>query len=260
MSTATATPATPRRRPAADTAVLKAEIRLFLRDPGALFGVMAFPPLLLVILGSVPAFREPDSGPGGLRLIDAYVPITVLLPLIVAGLQAMAPVLAGYREHGVLRRMSTTPVRPSALLGAQMAIHGAAALASSLLSLAIGRLAFDVALPEQAFGYLLALVLSVVVALSLGALVAARARTQKLASAIGSSVFFPSMFCAGVWLPVQSMPRVLADIVQATPFGAAAQALNEAAAGHWPSWIHLGVLAAWAVLLSGAAARWFRWE
>lgn len=50
------------------------------------------------------------------------------------------------------------------------------------------------------------------------------------------------MFCAGVWLPVQAMPGTLARIVGYTPFGAAAQALNQAAAGHWPGWTHLGVL------------------
>ncbi|MEV3858084.1 ABC transporter permease [Streptomyces sp. NPDC050095] len=261
MSTATApAPVRPVRLPATHSAVLRTEVRLFLREPGALFGIMVFPPLLLVILGSIPAFRDAGSGPAGLRLIDAYVPVTVLLPLIVAGLQAMAPVIAGYRERGILRRMSTTPVRPPALLGAQMVIHGVAALASSLLSLAIGRIAFDVRLPQQAFGYLLALVLAIVVALSLGALVAARARTQKVASAIGSAVFFPSMFCAGVWVPVQAMPHALATVVELTPFGAAAQAMNEAAAGDWPSWAHLGVLALWAVVLTGAASRWFRWE
>ncbi|GAA2323851.1 ABC transporter permease [Streptomyces kunmingensis] len=259
MSTHTATSGIS-ARPGANSTVLRSEFRLFLREPGALFGIAVFPPVLLVILGCIPAFRASDSGPDGLRLIDAYVPVTVLMPLIVAGLQAMAPVIAGYRERGILRRMSTTPVQPPALLGAQMAIHGIAAFLSSLLSLAIGRLAFDVRLPPQAFGYLLALVLSVVVGLSLGALVAAQARTQKVAGAIGSAVFFPSMFCAGVWLPVQAMPDGLARVVECTPFGAASQALSDAAAGDWPGWIHLAVLVVWAVLLSGAAARWFRWE
>jgi len=36
--------------------------------------------------------------------------------------------------------------------------------------------------------------------------------------------------------------------------------LDQAAAGHWPGWDHLGVLAAWAILLTAGAARWFRWE
>ncbi|MGW2833921.1 ABC transporter permease [Streptomyces sp. NPDC001286] len=242
------------------TAVLRTEARLFRREPGAIFWILLFPTLLLVILGSIPGFREHQSDLGGLRTIDVYVPVAVLLGLIVGGLQSMPQTLTGYRERGILRRMATTPVRPSALLSAQMAVYGGAALVSALLALAVGRLAFGVALPKQPLGYLLALLLAVLVALALGSVVSALSRTTKIAGAIGSAVFFPSMFCAGVWLPVQSMPHLMARIVDCTPFGAAAQALNQAAAGHWPGWGHLGVLAVWILLLTGAAGRWFRWE
>jgi ABC-2 type transport system permease protein len=242
------------------TAVLRAEARLFRREPGTLFWILGFPPLLLVILGSIPSFRKVDPGLGGLRVIDLYVPILVLVALIVTGLQTMPPIITGYRERGILRRMSATPVKPSALLTAQMGLNGAAAIVSALVCLTIGRLAFDVRLPQQAAGYALALLLAAAAALALGALVSALAPTAKISTAIGSAVFFPSMFCAGVWLPVQSMPHALRRIVELTPFGAAARALGQAAAGDWPSWSHLGVLAVWAVLLSAAAAKWFRWE
>ncbi|MFD8572897.1 ABC transporter permease [Streptomyces sp. NPDC057694] len=245
---------------APNKAVLKAEFTLFRREAGSLIGILLFPVVLLVILGSIPSFREADAGLGGIRLVDAYVPVTVLLAMIAGGIQSMPPIITGYRERGILRRMSTTPVRPSTLLSAQMGIHGAAVLVGVALCLAVGRAAFDVALPRQIPGYLLALVLSVVVALALGALIASRARTTKISNAIGTVVFFPAMFCAGVWVPVQAMPDALAHIVELTPFGAAAQALNQAMAGDWPGWSHLLVLAVWAVGLSGAAARWFRWE
>ena len=242
------------------TAVLRTEVRLFRREPGAIFWILLFPTLLLVILGSIPGFREHQSDLGGLRTIDVYVPVAVLLGLIVGGLQSMPQTLTGYRERGILRRMATTPVRPSALLSAQMVVYGGAALVSALLALVVGRLAFAVPLPKQPLGYLLALLLAVLVALALGSVVSALSRTTKIAGAIGSAVFFPSMFCAGVWLPVQSMPHLMARIVDCTPFGAAAQALNRAAAGHWPGWGHIGVLAVWILLLTGAAGRWFRWE
>ncbi|MFF7278857.1 ABC transporter permease [Streptomyces griseorubiginosus] len=243
-----------------NTAVLRTEVRLFRREPGALFWILLFPTLLLVILGSIPSFRNHDPDLGGLRTIDVYVPVAVLLGLIVGGLQSMPQTLTGYRERGILRRMSTTPVRPTALLTAQMTVYGGAALASALLALAVGRFAFAVRLPEQPLGYLLALVLAVLAALALGAVVSALSRTTKIAGAIGSAVFFPAMFCAGVWAPVQTMPHVLARIVGYTPFGAAAEALNRAAAGHWPGWTHVGVLVVWTLLLTGAASRWFRWE
>ncbi|MEV3972115.1 ABC transporter permease [Streptomyces sp. NPDC050698] len=243
-----------------DTAVLKSEIRLFRREPGACFWILVFPTLLLVILGSIPSFREADPDFGGLRPVDGYVPVSVLLGLIMAGVQAMPQTLTGYRERGILRRMSTTPVRPAALLSAQMLLFGGAALVSALLALMTGRLAFAVRLPRQGFGYGLALLLAVLAALALGAVISALSRSTKIAGAIGSAVFFPAMFCAGVWMPVQTMPGVLARCVGFTPFGAAAEALNQAAAGGWPGWDHLGVLVAWTLLLTAGAARRFRWE
>ncbi|MFB4316477.1 ABC transporter permease [Actinomadura sp. 21ATH] len=244
----------------ASTAVLKAELRLFGREPFSLFWIVAFPALLFVIIGLIPSFREPSADLGGLRTVDLYVPIAVLLAMIMSGIQVLPPVLSGYRERGILRRMSTTPVRPASLLAAQIVLHFAAALASSLLVLAIGRLVFDVALPRHLPGYAAALLLGALSALALGAAITAVAPTVKATNVVGMVVFFPMMFVAGVWVPVQAMPDLLRDIVEFFPFGAASQALNQAAQGDWPDWAHLGVTAAWAAVLIGAAARWFRWE
>ncbi|GII59548.1 transport permease protein [Planotetraspora thailandica] len=244
----------------ASAAVLKSEARLFSREPGSLFWIVAFPSVLLAILGLIPTFRTADPGLDGLRVIDLYVPIVVLLAIVVAGVQAMPPVLTGYRELGILRRMSTTPVRPASLLTAQIVLHAAASVCSAVIAMAVGRLVYGVALPAQLFGYALALVLAALAALAAGATIAALSRTTKISTAIGSAVLFPSMFTLGVWLPVQAMPDALQRVVLLTPFGAASQALNEAAAGDWPSWSHLGVTALWIVILVGAAARWFRWE
>ncbi|NEE22674.1 ABC transporter permease, partial [Streptomyces sp. SID7499] len=65
---------------------------------------------------------------------------------------------------------------------------------------------------------------------------------------------------SGVWLPVQTMPDALRRIVEITPLGAASQALEQAASGSWPGWIHLLVLALWTAVLGLAAARLFRWQ
>ncbi len=260
-----ASPTAPARTPRATStgaplAVLRSETRLFLREPGSLFWILVFPTVLMTVLGLIPSFRQHDDGLGGRRVIDLYVPVAVLLAMIMAGLQAMPPVLTGYRERGILRRMSTTPVRPAAVLGAQIVLHGVAALGSALLVMVVGRIAFGVRLPGQPLGYALALLLAVACVLALGALVCAVSRTTKISAAIGSVVFFPMMFTAGVWVPVQTMPDTLRRIVQVTPFGAASQALDRAASGAWPSWAHLGVMALWAAAVAGVAIRTFRWE
>ncbi|MFJ9678975.1 ABC transporter permease [Streptomyces sp. NPDC101194] len=256
----TANPATATATPTPWAAVLRSETRLFLREPAALFWILVFPTALMTILGLIPSFRNPDDALGGRRVIDLYVPVAVLLAMIMAGLQAMPPVLTGYRERGILRRMSTTPVPPSALLTAQIALHGAAALGSSALVLAVGRIAFGVALPGQPLGYVLALLLSTASVLVLGALLCALSRTTKASAAISSVVNLVMMFSAGVWIPVQSMPDTLRRIVEVTPFGAASQALDRAASGGWPGWAQLGVMALWAAVATGLATRLFRWE
>ncbi|MFF9143426.1 ABC transporter permease [Streptomyces sp. NPDC014861] len=257
----TTAPASTTTAPASATrAVLRTEVRLFAREPGSLFWVMVSPTLLLSIVGLIPAMREVSPELGGRRVIDLYVPISVLFALIVAGLQAMPPVLAGYRERGILRRMSATPVRPVALLTAQLVLHAAAALISALLVITVGRAAFGVALPGNLPGYLAALLLAVAGALALGAAVCAISRTQKIATAVGMAVFFPAMFTAGIYVPVQAMPDTLRRIVEFAPYGAASRALDEAARGGWPSLLAVGVMASWAVALTAVAIRRFRWE
>ncbi|MET9916310.1 ABC transporter permease [Streptomyces sp. NPDC006435] len=241
-------------------AVLRAETRLFLREPGNLFWILVFPTALMTILGLIPSFRDPDEALGGRRVIDLYVPVAVLLGMIMAGLQAMPPVLTGYRERGILRRMSTTPVRPSALLTAQIALHGAASLGSAALVMGVGRVAFGVRLPGQPLGYVLALLLATASVLALGSLLCALTRTVKASTAISSIVYLVMMFTAGVWIPVQSMPDTLRHIVQLTPLGAASQALDRAMSGGWPGWVSLGAMVLWTGLVTLLATRLFRWE
>ncbi|MGB2950641.1 MAG: ABC transporter permease [Rhodococcus sp. (in: high G+C Gram-positive bacteria)] len=244
----------------ASGAVLKTEMRLFTREPGTLFWVLVFPPVLLAAFGLIPGYKQPNADLGGLRAIDVFVSSTVLVALITASLQAMPSALTGYRERGILRRMRTTPARSADLLIAQMVLHLAAALLASLLVLALGKLAYDVALPQNPLAYAVTLALAALALLAMGAVITSVARTAKAATAIGLTVFFPAMFAAGIYVPIQVLPETLQQIVELTPFGAAAQALGEASTGGWPAWDHLAVLGLWGVVFMATAARWFRWE
>jgi ABC-2 type transport system permease protein len=236
------------------------ELRLFMREPILVFFALTFPPLLLVILGSVPAFRQPDPELDGARIIDLYAPIIVALSIGMLALGGVPQVLATYREKGILRRMATTPVHPAKLLGAQITMSSVLAVGTLLLVLVIGRVAFDVALPRQLAGYVLAYLLAVLAMLTVGLLIAALAPSGRGAGAIGNIVFFPLMFFAGLWLPRAGMPEVLRRISDFTPLGAGVQALQDAAAGAWPQSLHIGVMLFWTIAAGAVAARYFRWE
>jgi ABC-2 type transport system permease protein len=236
------------------------ETKLLFREPMVVFFVLAFPPILLVILGAIPAMREPDEGLGGARAISLYVPIIIAMALAMFALNGLSQMFATYREKGILRRLRTTPVEPKAMLGAQLLMSTILSVATMLVVLAIGRLAFDVELPRQPAAYLLGYVLAALSMFAIGLLVASLAPNGKSAGGIGSLLFFPIVFFAGLWVPRAGMSDVLRTISDFTPLGAGVQSLQDATAGHWPQLLHIAVMLGWTIAAGGLAARYFRWE
>ena len=236
------------------------ELRLSLREPMIGFFGIAFPTVLVIILGCIPAFREPQAGLSGLRVIDLYVPIALTLILAMLGLQTTPAVLATYREKGILRRLATTPVPPAALLGAQLVMSILTATVSAALVLLVGRIVFAVPFPAHLALYALAFLMSAGAVFAIGLFVAALAHGGKAANMIGTLLFFPSMFFAGLWVPREVLPGVIQRIADFTPLGAGERALHETATGSAPALITVVVLAAYMVVFGWAAARLFRWE
>lgn len=240
--------------------ILRTEARLFTREPGSLFWIVAFPTVLLCVLALIPSFREPSDDLGGQRVLDLYTSVSVLLAGIMAAVMAMPAVLTGYRERGILRRLRTTPASPAAVLGAQVGVHAAAVGASAVVVLGVAWLAFDVPLPGQPAWYVVVLVLATAASFAVGAVVTAVSPTTRVGQTVGTIVFFPMMFTAGVYLPVQAMDGVLHTVVTATPLGAAAEMLNDALTGRTPDLVDLLVTGGWTVALGLLAVRLFRWE
>ena len=236
------------------------ELRLMLREPLVTFFAVVFPTLLVIILGSIPAFREPSPDLGGLRVIDLYVPITLALILAMLGLQTTPAVLATYREKGVLRRLATTPARPIALLGAQLVTSLAMAVFSGALVLLVGRFVFDVAPAENLVAYAFSFLLAAAAVFAVGLFIAALAPSGKAANTIGTLLFFPSMFFAGLWAPREVMPGVIQRIGDFTPLGAGERAMHESFIGSWPALISLTVLVGYVVVFGVVSAKLFRWE
>jgi ABC-2 type transport system permease protein len=236
------------------------ELKLFLREPHLAFFTIAFPAVLVGILGSIPSFRAPDRGLGGLRVIDLYVPIAVAFSLVMLGLAIAPAVLAGYRERGILRRLATTPVGPAALLAAQLAMGLLTAVFAALVVLVVGRLAFGVPLPRQPFGYALAFLLAAAAVYAMGLVVAAVAPSARAAQIMSTVFFWPVLFFAGLWIPRGAMPDVLRHVSDFSPLGAGVQALQDATGGAWPSPLQLAVMAAYVVVFGFIAARTFRWQ
>jgi ABC-2 type transport system permease protein len=240
--------------------LVRTEGRLFLRSGGAVLWTALLPVVALVALGSVAEIRKPVTVLHGISYLDAYLPILMIFSLCMSTVNLLPPTLAQYRERGVLKRLSTTPVPPSRLLAAQAGIYLAVALAVSVILLVLAVSAYGVALPRQLGGFALSLVLIGAATTGIGLTVAAVAPTAKAANALSMALFFPLMFLAGLWVPRAQMPAPLRTVSDYSPLGAGVQAVQDSIAGQWPPATSLLVLAGYAVAFSAVAARTFRWE
>lgn len=222
---------------------------------------VVLPTLLVVIFGSPGSSREPNMDLGGIVPIDTVLPsMAIAVTGTILGLNVLPIYLGTHRERGVLRRLSTTPAEPRALLGAQLAINLAIALASLALMFTVGALALGMSAPRHLVGFVAAYLLGLSALLAMGLLIAAVAKSARAATGWGFLLFFPSMFFAGIYLPKELMPRVLSRIGDFTPLGAFRQTVQDAWAGTAPNPGQLLFLAAATVVLGATAARLFRWE
>ena len=240
--------------------LLACEARLAWREPIGLVYGLAIPVVLLVVFGAIPSAHKHEAQLGGLTVFAVYVPILIAFCIGMLALLSLPRALVTYRELGILRRLSTTPLPPSWVLAAQVVINFVLAVWALIILVVGGAAAFGVAAPKNPAGFALAFLLSVAALFAMGLWVAAVARSATAANAMGAGLFFPLIFFAGLWYPQQYMPAALRDVGQLTPLGASVHALQMASQGTFPSAGSLLVMLAWGVGFALLAVKSFRWE
>lgn len=240
--------------------IVRNEARLAWRSPGALIAGIGVPVVLLIVLGEVPAFQQPTPDLGGLTRFQADIPVLIIFGFTLLALWGTPGPLVSYREQGILRRLETTPASPVWLLAGQGAVNVAMAAVSALVVLFGSVLAFGAPAPKSYGGLVLSLVLGIGDLFAIGLCIAALAPTSATANVISRLAFLPLMFFAGLWVPLQLMPDLLREISEFTPVGAAVEAIQDSMQGQFPPTAPLLTLAAYAVVFSLLAWRFFRWE
>jgi ABC-2 type transport system permease protein len=245
---------------AAFNMMLLNEARLAWRQPTGMIAGAGVALLLLVIFGEIPAFRQPVASLGGYSPFDIYVPILMCFSIAIIAFTYLPGPLVSYRELGILRRLSTTPVPAWWVLAAQIVVQSCLMVITLALIVTVSIVFFGISFPKNPAAMVLSIALCMAALFAVGLTIAALARTSGAARGLMAVALYPMMFFSGLYYPVQLMPAFIQDISKYTPLGAAVPAIGDSWVGVFPPAQPLLVLAAYALVFGFLAKRFFRWE
>jgi ABC-2 type transport system permease protein len=250
----------PRAPRAAFSKMVLNEARLAWRQPTGMIAGAGVSILLLVIFGEIPAFRTPSASLGGFSAFDVYIPILMCFSIAIIAFTYLPGPLVSYRELGILRRLSTTPVPAYWVLAAQIVVQTCLMVITLVLLVTVSIVFFGISFPKSPAAMVLSIALCMAALFAIGLTIAALARTSGAARGLMAVALYPMMFFSGLYYPVQLMPAFIQDISKYTPLGAAVPAIGDSWVGQFPPAQPLLVLAAYALVFGFLAKRFFRWE
>jgi ABC-2 type transport system permease protein len=236
------------------------EARLAWRQPAGMIAGTGIALLLLVIFGEIPVFRKASASLGGYSPFDIYIPILMSFSIAIIAFTYLPGPLVAYRELGILRRLSTTPVPAYWVLAAQIVVQTCLMVVTLALVVTVSIVFFGISAPMRPDAMVLSIALCMAALFAMGLTIAALARTAGAARGLMAAALYPMMFFSGLYYPVQLMPAVIQDISNYTPLGAAVQAIGDSWVGQFPPAQPLLVLVAYALVFGFLAKRFFRWE
>jgi ABC-2 type transport system permease protein len=175
--------------------LVRAELRLVLREPLVLAFVFAFPVIpALVIAGS---FSNGDDGFGGLDPAQWYVSSYLAVVIAAVGL-VMVPVhVAAYRERGVLRRFAAAGFPRWSIALASGVVGVALTLAGCVVLLAFVAPVYGLPPVHRPLPTIAGVLTGAVAMTGIGLLIGCLVPTARAAQGIGLLVFFPSFLLGG---------------------------------------------------------------
>ncbi|MFF4103690.1 ABC transporter permease [Streptomyces sp. NPDC001903] len=230
------------------------ETRMLLRNGEQLLLTVIIPALLLVLFSAVDIVDTNAE-----KSVDFLAPGILALAVMSTAFTGQAIATGFDRRYGVLKRLGASPLPRWALMAAKTL----SVLVTEVLQIAL-LTAIAFALGWSPHGNPLAvaaLVLLGTAAFSgLGLLMAGTLKAEATLAA-ANLVFLLLLVGGGVIVPMEKFPQAVQSVLGLLPISALSDGLREVLQhGAGLPWGDVAVLAAWAVLGLGAAAKLFRWE
>ncbi|MFE9932132.1 ABC transporter permease [Streptomyces sp. NPDC005533] len=230
------------------------ETRMLLRNGEQLLLTVIIPALLLTLFSAVDIVDT-----GSERSVDFLAPGVLALAVMSTAFTGQAIATGFDRRYGVLKRLGASPLPRWALMAAKtLSVLVTEVLQIALLTVIAFALGWS---PHGNPLAVAALILLGTAAFSgLGLLMAGTLKAE-MTLAAANLVFLLLLVGGGVIVPLEKFPEAARSVLGLLPIAALSDGLREVLQhGAALPWGDAAVLAGWAVLGLGAAARLFRWE
>ena len=178
-------------------------------------------------LAPVLSVEEVHAGPVvATNWFNLVVPGILAFSVLSAGLFAIAGHLTAMKERKILDRMIVTPMPPLALLTAIVAIRLVVVYVSTLITLFVGILLFDLNFQVNWLHYTVLILCATVGMMGLGTVIALLVRRPSSASNVANVFSMVMLFTAGVYFPIEVMPAYLRAVSKVLPLTHMAEAMR----------------------------------
>lgn len=241
---------------------LRSDLKVFVRNPAALFFTAILPVVFLILFVSI--FGNQRSQEFGVKVATLQVPAFIALAVVSASFVGLAMGLTSVREDGILKRVRATPVAPWIVFAGRIGTAIVSATIVTAILVAIGALAFGVTVPTHTLpGLILTLAVGAATFCGLAIAYTRLIPSEEAAPAMTNAVVLPLYFISGVFVPPDQLPRELrqvADVLPVKPFvDALFEAFDPHTTGAGIAGGDLVIVAAWGALGLLLAVRFFVW-
>ena len=188
------------------------EFLRLLRTPSFSVPILVFPLMFYLLFGIFLGSRYGGAS-AGRHLLANFTVFGVMAP----GLLGVGVTLAMDRDRGLLELKRALPMPPGIYLAAKLTMSMMFAAIVSILVIVLAAVLGQVVLPLIQWGMLFVLAVFGVLPFSaLGLLVGTLAKGQA-APAVINLIYLPMSFLSGLWMPLQLLPHVIAQLAPLWP-------------------------------------------
>lgn len=234
--------------------LIRAELKLMVRDPLVLTFVFAFPIVTMLIIGG--SFgTTPDPEFAGAKPSQWYVASYLTVVIAATGLIMLPVHLASYRERGVLRRFSASGFPRFSFAAAQLVVGLVVTAVAAAMLLLVAAPVYGVPAMHLPGRALAGIAVGAVAFVSGGVLLGSLLPSARSAQAVGLLLFFPSFLLGSGGPPPQVMGSALRHVADVLPLTQVTKSIREPWLGLGTATTSLVIASVLAVAATAIAAR-----